>query len=191
MPTAGALSFDVVSQARPLEGAAPLADEALMALLQDRVGIEFEPPPEDGGSPSPLPASDFAAANSQIQALRRAAPGLVVSSAQARMIAAECFQFGPHRVEAAVVLFPLTVDRGDAYWTVAYALSGIEQSLLASRIGPAALFNPKRPSGHYLLDTAHPGHMEIARKLVAAAVASGELPNLWNLRLRGEWLVGC
>jgi hypothetical protein len=71
------------------------------------------------------------------------------------------------------------------------ALSGIEQSLLASRIGPAALFNPKRPSGHYLLDTAHPGHMEIARKLVAAAVASGELPNLWNLRLRGEWLVGC
>jgi hypothetical protein len=65
-----------------------------LGKIVSQVGIEFEPPPEDGGSPSPLPASDFAAANSQIQALRRAAPGLVVSSAQARMIAAECFQVG-------------------------------------------------------------------------------------------------
>jgi hypothetical protein len=38
-------------------------------------------------------------------------------------------QFGPHRVEAAVVLFPLTVDRGDAYWTVAYGGSLFSQSV--------------------------------------------------------------
>lgn len=112
-------------------------------------------------------------------------------------------QYGPHRVEAAVVLFPLTLDRAESYWTVAYgefcppvarpgvhcvrhsfvlalqailsqsalwpsprshlllaALSGIEQSLLAYRLGPAVLFNPKHPSTHWLLDTTHPGHMD-------------------------------
>lgn len=67
------------------------------------------------------------------------------------------------------------------------ALSGLEQSLLATRLGPAALFNPKHASMHWVLDTTHPGHMEVGKKLVAAAVASGELPNMWNLQLRGGW----
>jgi hypothetical protein len=65
------------------------------------------------------------------------------------------------------------------------ALGGVEQSLLASRLGPAALFNARRPTGHWLLDTSHPGHMEVARKLAGAAVAAGGLPNMWNLRIRG------
>jgi hypothetical protein len=68
------------------------------------------------------------------------------------------------------------------------ALSGLEQSLLAARLGPAAVFNPKRATGHWVLDAATPGGMEVGRRLVAAAVASGDLPNIWNLRLRGACL---
>ena len=37
MPAAGSLSFDVVSQARPQEGAAALDDAALAAVLRERV----------------------------------------------------------------------------------------------------------------------------------------------------------
>jgi hypothetical protein len=67
----------------------------------------------------------------------------------------------------------------------AAALTGLEQSLLANRLGPAAVFNPKRPTGHWVLDAATPGGMEVGRRLVAAAVAAGDLPNIWNLRLQG------
>ena len=43
---------------------------------------------------------------------------------------------------------------------------GIEQSNLLQRLGPARLFNPAHPSCHWVLDLAHPGHEEVARKLV-------------------------
>ncbi|GBF95369.1 hypothetical protein Rsub_07797 [Raphidocelis subcapitata] len=185
MPSRGALSLDFLSLSAPPEGAVPLSDEAFARLLRDKVGIAFEPPPAPGEPPPPRPAPDAGTADAQAAALRRAAAGLVVSSAQARFVARECFALSPHRVEAAVVLFPCAVDRGEAYWTVHYALSGLEQSLLAARLGPSALFNPRRPSAHWVLDARAPGHADVARRLVAAAAASGELPNIWNLRLRG------
>jgi hypothetical protein len=37
-----------------------------------------------------------------------------------------------------------------------------------------------------MLDLSNPGHEEVAKKLVGLAVAGGELPNFWNIRLRGE-----
>jgi hypothetical protein len=49
-------------------------------------------------------------------------------------------------------------------------LKGIEQSNLLQRLGPARLFNPAHPSCHWVLDLAHPGHEEVAKKLVGGLV---------------------
>ena len=65
------------------------AHDDVSLLVNPQVGIEFA---AASGGPCPVPAADFAAASAQIQALRRAAPDLVVTSAQARMVAAECFK---------------------------------------------------------------------------------------------------
>jgi hypothetical protein len=62
----------------------------------------------------------------------------------------------------------------------------LEQSNLLQRLGPWRLFSAAHPSCHWVLDLSNPGHEEVAKKLVALAVAGGELPNFWNIRLRGE-----
>jgi hypothetical protein len=69
-------------------------------------------------------------------------------------------------------------------------LQCLEQSNLLQRLGPWRLFSPAHASCHWVLDLSHPGHEEVARKLVGLAVAGGELPNFWNIRLRGEWHMG-
>ncbi len=60
------------------------------------------------------------------------------------------------------------------------------QANVAHRLGPANIFNAKHCSIHWVLDLVNPHHEEVAKKLVAMATASGELPNLWNIRMRGE-----
>jgi hypothetical protein len=62
----------------------------------------------------------------------------------------------------------------------------LEQSNLLQRLGPWRLFSPAHASCHWVLDLSNPGHEEVAKKLVGLAVAGGELPNFWNIRLRGE-----
>lgn len=65
----------------------------------------------------------------------------------------------------------------------------LEQSNLLQRLGPWRLYTPGHASCHWVLDLSNPGHEEVARKLVGLAVAGGELPNFWNIRLRGELAV--
>ena len=99
-------------------------------------------------------------------------------------------QFSPHRVEVAVLFSSRTIDRAENYWTVLYSLSPLEQSCAVSRLGPAAVFNPKHASHHWFLDLGNPGQEEVARKLVSMAVGGGELPNFWNIRLKGKGMEG-
>lgn len=61
----------------------------------------------------------------------------------------------------------------------------LEQSNLLQRLGPWRLFTPGHASCHWVLDLSNPGHEEVAKRLVGLAVAGGELPNFWNIRLRG------
>jgi hypothetical protein len=58
--------------------------------------------------------------------------------------------------------------------------------VLAYRLGPSHVFNPKHPAQHWVLDLTNPAHEEVARKVVALAQGTGDLPNVWNLRLRGQ-----
>jgi hypothetical protein len=58
--------------------------------------------------------------------------------------------------------------------------------VLTYRLGPAQVFNPRHPAQHWVLDLTNPAHEEVARRLVALAQAAGDLPNVWNLRLRGQ-----
>ena len=67
-----------------------------------------------------------------------------------------------------MLLWHVATDRNDNFWTVMYGLAPLEQSLVATRLGPAAVYNPKHPSGHWLLDLANPGHEEVARRLKVA-----------------------
>jgi hypothetical protein len=57
--------------------------------------------------------------------------------------------------------------------------------VLAHRLGPAQVLDPRHPSQHWVLDLTNPAHEEVTRRLVAMAQAAGNLPNVWNLRLGG------
>jgi hypothetical protein len=70
--------------------------------------------------------------------------------------------------------------------TLCVYMQCLEQSNLLQRLGPWRLFSAAHASCHWVLDLSNPGHEEVARKLVGLAVAGGELPNFWNIRLRGE-----
>jgi hypothetical protein len=50
---------------------------------------------------------------------------------------------------------------------LAATMQGLEQSSLLQRLGPARLYNPAHASCHWVLDLSHPGHEEVARKLVS------------------------
>lgn len=87
------------------------------------------------------------------------------------------------------MLWPLSHDRTEQFYRVLYSLRPLEQAAVAWRLGPQRIFNPRHCSLHWVLDVANPGHEEVAKKLVAMAVASGpDTPNVWNLRLRGGLL---
>lgn len=47
------------------------------------------------------------------------------------------------------------------------------------------MYNPKHATMHWVLDCSQTAHEDIAKKLVAAAVAGGTVPNIFNLRVRG------
>jgi len=88
-----------------------------------------------------------------------------------------------------VQLWPLTLNRTEDFWQVLYALSPLEQAVVCQRLGVVEAFNPKHCSLHWVLDLTSPGDEEVAKKLVAMAVASGpELPSFYNLRIKGEHL---
>ncbi len=90
-----------------------------------------------------------------------------------------------------MLLWPLVAERNTGFWRVLHELAPLEQGVLAVRLGHATLLRMGGPSGHWVLNTAQAGQMEVARKLVAAALANGgvETPSLWNLRVQGE--CGC
>eukprot|EP00879_Flechtneria_rotunda_P023400 GHRR01024752.1.p1 GENE.GHRR01024752.1~~GHRR01024752.1.p1 ORF type:complete len:705 (+),score=359.40 GHRR01024752.1:417-2531(+) len=165
--------------------AAAITDEQLSVLIKDQI-IGPLAAETAGSTPAATAAiSDPAAADKALLVLRQAAAtGILLQSAQVCALV-KCFVLSPHRVEVAVVCWPVTLDRADNYWTVLYALQGMEQSNLLQRLGPWRLYNPQHASCHWVLDLSNPGHEEVAKKLVAQAVAGGELPNFWNIRVRG------
>lgn len=156
--------------------------------MKNQMGIQLGPTTAAGLTTTVAAAaalSEVAAADAAVQALRQAtAAGLLLMSAQVRVLV-EAFSLSPHRVEVAVLCWPVTLDRADNYWTVLYCLQCLEQSNLLQRLGPWRLYTPGHASCHWVLDLSNPGHEEVARKLVGLAVAGGELPNFWNIRLRG------
>eukprot|EP00775_Hariotina_reticulata_P006370 gene6370-6602_t len=168
------------------KAATPLSEDQLQDLMRAQMKIPVNSPHSEGAATYGA-VSDVSAADQALLALRHAAAsGLVLTSSSVKvLVEAFAVQLSPHRVEVAVVCWPVTVDRSENYWTVLYCLQGIEQSNLLQRLGPWRLFSPAHASCHWVLDLSHPGHEEVARKLVALAVNGGELPNFWNLRLRG------
>lgn len=147
LPASGALTVDIVSSVPPPEASRALPDGALAELLRDAAGFAFETrgavssgSSSGGGNGSgsgsgngsgsgtkvslggwvPRPATDTDTADRRLRALRALTPRLAVTSAQARAVVAGCFaaHLSPHRVEAAVTLWAVTVDRADGFWIV-------------------------------------------------------------------------
>ena len=96
-------------------------------------------------------------------------------------------QLGPHRVEAIVCCFGNLVDR-ENLWKVLNTLKPLEQAVMMMRLGPMNCTSMQHKTAHWILDVTNPQHGDIAKRLVKAALSDTELPNLWNIRLNGEYL---
>lgn len=63
-----------------------------------------------------------------------------------------CLQLSPHRVEVAVMCWPITLDRDDNYWTVLYCLQVINMLMHALLLYKTLLpYANKAHSVHRLL----------------------------------------
>lgn len=131
----------------------------------------------------PVLETSFVEAERQIAALRRSCTKIYVTGDQVKTVM-QCFLASPHRVEAIITLYGRMIDR-EEIWKPLYALRPLEQANAIWRLGPANVYQPKRCSMHWVLDCSLGAHEEVAKKLVTQATASGAVPSMYNLRLKG------
>mmetsp|Transcript_24719 Transcript_24719/g.67372 ORF Transcript_24719/g.67372 Transcript_24719/m.67372 type:complete len:971 (-) Transcript_24719:3284-6196(-) len=178
IPTRGTVSLDYVSTTRPPAEALPIGDEELIDFLHQEIGLTLD------NTGNVVPEEDYSTADMQLALLRQeAGHRFWFTCVQVRRIM-DAFLAGPHKVEVAVMMWALIVDRKD-FWTILYSLPPFEQSLLMWRLGPLNVLDKAHPSAHYVLDLSNNLHEQIARRLVDMAAKNPDVPNFWNLRLQG------
>ncbi|KAF5838018.1 hypothetical protein DUNSADRAFT_3505 [Dunaliella salina] len=154
IPTRGTVSFDYVSTTRPPPEALPIGDEELLDFLHVEIGLTLN---NTGGI---VPEEDYSTADMQLAVLRQEAGHRFWFTCAQVLRIMNAFLAGPHRVEVAVMMWALILDRKD-FWTILYSLPPFEQALLMWRLGPLNVLDKAHPSAHYVLDLSNNLHEQV------------------------------